>query len=173
MSLEKELEEFDRLLAMHVKKSAKAELRWVTCKSVNWAKKTMVATGIGDEGEYLDVMLGMGSQYRKPKSKTKCLIALTEWEETRCILLFCEECELEENNGGDNGGLVKIEKLIERINRLEDKLKNHQHAYIPYPSGSPGPPVLTTPASSAAPPDVTLVFNNTTKQELEDEKITH
>jgi hypothetical protein len=74
-------------------------------------------------------------------------------------------------NGGALGGMVKVVSLLEKINRLEDKLKNHQHAYIPYPGGSPGAPIATTPASAAAPPDTTLVFTNTQRGDIENEKI--
>jgi hypothetical protein len=76
-------------------------------------------------------------------------------------------------NGGANGGLAIIGVLIERINRLETALKDHQHGYIPYPGGAAGPPVATTPATALAPPDTTLVFDNTTREELENTKVTH
>lgn len=72
-----------------------------------------------------------------------------------------------------NLGLVKIDKLIEKVNRLEDKLKTHQHGYIPYPAGVSGPPVPTTPATALVPPNTTLVFTNTERSELEDTKIKH
>lgn len=76
-------------------------------------------------------------------------------------------------NGGFNGGLAIMGVLIERINRLETALKDHQHGYIPYPGGSAGPPVATTPATALAPPNITLVFNNTLRSELENTKVTH
>jgi hypothetical protein len=66
-------------------------------------------------------------------------------------------------NEGKNGGLILIEKLIEKINQLEDKLKSHQHAYTA-PSGA----AVTTPS-----PDGILIFNNTVKAELENTKIKH
>jgi len=74
-------------------------------------------------------------------------------------------------NGGEQDGMVLINDLLTKINRLEDKLKGHQHGYIPYPGGVAGPPVPTTPATAAAPPDTTLVFTNTTKANLENTKI--
>jgi hypothetical protein len=74
-------------------------------------------------------------------------------------------------NGGNNDGMVLLQGLLTKINRLEDKLKNHEHAYIPYPGGSPATPILTTPASAATPPDNTLVFDDTTQEDLENTKI--
>lgn len=44
-------------------------------------------------------------------------------------------------NGGNYGGLIIIEKLIERINLLEDRIKQHQHLYVT-PAGSPAPTTL-------------------------------
>ncbi len=67
-------------------------------------------------------------------------------------------------NNGING-LVKIDKLIEKINRLESKLKTHQHAYI----NAGG---VTTP-TTIIPADTTMVFANTTQTEIEDTKIKH
>lgn len=72
-------------------------------------------------------------------------------------------------NGGENGGLININDLVTKINRLEDKLKDHEHVYNAYPSI----PTLTTPALLFAPPDTTLVFTNTSKSEIEDETVKH
>lgn len=78
-----------------------------------------------------------------------------------------------EFNDGTFDGLVKIGKLLEKLNRLEDKLKNHQHAYVPFPGGVAAPLVLTAPALAAIPPDSTLTFANTSIAELENKKIKH
>jgi len=69
-------------------------------------------------------------------------------------------------NEGSFGGLIKIEELVNKLNALEDKLKTHQHLYIPYPSGSPGSPVLTTK-------DPANVVVKTKVKDLENDKIQH
>jgi|YelNatPaOPRAMG01_1025707.scaffolds.fasta_scaffold37442_2 hypothetical protein len=74
-------------------------------------------------------------------------------------------------NGGENDGMVLLQGLLTKINRLEDKLKSHQHGYIPYPGGSPATPVSTTPATSLTPPDNTLNFTDTVQSDLENTKI--
>jgi hypothetical protein len=66
-------------------------------------------------------------------------------------------------NEGKNGGLILIEKLIEKINQLEDKLKTHQHSYTA-PTGA---------AITGLSPDGILIFNNTVKAELENTKVKH
>lgn len=78
-------------------------------------------------------------------------------------------------NNGDLG-LPKIDKLVERINRLEDKLKSHQHGYVTFPSGSAGPLNLTVAGSTPGvlpAPSSELIFLNTERNELEDTKIKH
>ncbi len=67
-------------------------------------------------------------------------------------------------NEGDLG-LPKIDKLIEKINRLETKLKAHQHLYI-NAVGTPTP-------TEDIPGDPTLIFINTERGEIEDTKIKH
>ena len=76
-------------------------------------------------------------------------------------------------NGGKNDGIVIVGKLLEKINQLEDKLKSHQHGYIPYPGGVAATPVSTTSAYALLPPDLTLQFPNTQQSEIENKKITH
>ena len=71
-------------------------------------------------------------------------------------------------NGGQNNGLVLLQGILTAINRLEDKLKNHQHSYIPFPGGAPGNPVLTT---SGQPLDETLIFNDTQQSDIENVNI--
>lgn len=59
-------------------------------------------------------------------------------------------------NGGDNKGLVKIDKLTEKLNDLVEKFNAHTHTV---PNGTSSP--TSTPASA---------FN---KSDYEDTKITH
>lgn len=96
------------------------------------------------------------------------------FSKTVAFMLQCSKAKKIVFNGGELGGLVKIEELIKKINQLEDKLKNHQHGYIPYPGGVASPtPVATTPATTAVPPDMTLQFENTKQEEIEDENVKH
>jgi hypothetical protein len=45
-----------------------------------------------------------------------------------------------EFNGGSKGAMVVIASLVQQLNRLEQKMSTHQHAYV-----SPGGPAVTTP----------------------------
>jgi hypothetical protein len=170
-----ELDKFQELFTRKVESAKQAQLRFVTCKSVNWDEKTMTATGVSDDVDYEGVQLGFGYVDVKPAIGTVCLIGILEGQESMTFLINAENVELVELsvnntitiNGGTLDGLVIVNALVEKINRLEDKLKNHQHVYLAYPST----PTLTTPASALVPPDSTLVFDNTKKEDIENEKI--
>jgi tetrahydromethanopterin S-methyltransferase subunit B len=67
-------------------------------------------------------------------------------------------------NGGENGGLVKVQELVDKINRLESKVNGlvtkynaHTHLYNP----GPGTPVVTAtpPVTETAITPVTTVAN--------------
>ena len=75
------------------------------------------------------------------------------------VIIDCDNITF---NGGNNGGLVNIQALVDKLNTIEDKLNNHEHAYV-----SSGGPAVTTPL----PGDVPLV--NTQVKDLEDSKIKH
>ncbi|NCQ58955.1 MAG: hypothetical protein GW794_14140, partial [Flavobacteriales bacterium] len=63
----KEIDEFTRLLKAQQKSVVNPQLVWATVKSVDYTKKTMSATSVVDELDYFNVLLGLGSFYRKPK----------------------------------------------------------------------------------------------------------
>lgn len=137
------------------------------CKvlSVDETKQTCTVQPTTDETEISGVSLGRNIVFIPVidsivtvifKSKTEAYISSAK--DAKVLI-----------NGGENGGLININDLVTKINRLEDKLKSHKHVYNAYPSV----PTLTTPASAFVPPDTTLVFTNTSKQEIEDETIKH
>lgn len=63
---------------------------------------------------------------------------------------------------GKNGGMVLVNSLLEKINRLENKMMSHQHQYITA-AGSPAP---TTPDPATNP-----TFKTTTLKDIENTKI--
>ena len=72
-------------------------------------------------------------------------------------------------NGGDLGGLIKIEQLVSKINALEDKVNSLSTSYNNHIHPYPGLPGLT--ATTTIPSVETL--SKTTVSELEDAKIKH
>lgn len=73
-------------------------------------------------------------------------------------------------NGGDNGGLVNIEALVEKLNALENHVRQ-MHTWVSthvHTSAAPGVPTSPpTVAPTSAPP------SNTVRQNLEDTNVTH
>jgi hypothetical protein len=111
-----------------------AQLRFAVCKSVNWADRTMTATGVSDEVDYEGVQLGFGYVDIKPRVNTMCLIGILEGKEALTFLINAEGVELVEVkadtiriNGGLNDGLVKIKELTDRLNALVNIFNSHTH----------------------------------------------
>lgn len=117
MALERELNDFAAMFKQHLNKSQKATLRWVTCTAVDWDKLTMTATDAND-APYFDVQLGLGMLVVKPAADTDCLIAILENDETCAFLLYANEADLIEYNGGTNGGMCNTTELKTQLDKL-------------------------------------------------------
>ncbi|MBX7204143.1 MAG: hypothetical protein K1X81_01850 [Bacteroidia bacterium] len=127
------------------KRQVKVTTAWVTVKAVDWDEKTMTATGLMDDLDYNDVLLGIGSVYTKPKQGTKALIGLIENQDAATFLIECEEVEemlinsLQITfNDGNNKGLVKVDPLkteLQKLNTNNTILKNAAAAAITTLSG--------------------------------------
>lgn len=123
-----------RKLAESFKSMAKAGVKvstaWVTVKSVDWeGEKTMIATGLMDDLDYNDVLLGLGGTYLKPKVGKLCLIGLIENQDAATFLIEAEEVEeMEINavkitfNGGLNKGLIKVDPLKAEMQKLNTNI---------------------------------------------------
>ena len=101
-------------------------------------------------------------------SMANCFISKYSEIDKIIIKIGSHQLEISENgiviNNGQNEGLVNIKDLVSRLNRLEDKMKQHQHIYI----NAAGVPTPTTPDVATNP-----VFVNTMQSELEDTKVKH
>lgn len=94
-------------------------------------------------------------------------LAVVHWGEVEKISLTADSIEL---NGGDNGGLVKIEALTDKMNNIEkdiNKLKQAFTTWVPVPQDG-GSSLKSGVASWAAQQLV-----QTQVSDLEDDKITH
>jgi hypothetical protein len=76
-------------------------------------------------------------------------------------------------NGGENGGLVKVQALVDKINAIEDLLKNlvtkyngHTHSYAPGP-GAPVPTLVTTSLETGT------IAVNTSIDDIQNEDVKH
>ncbi|MEI8086996.1 MAG: hypothetical protein WCG93_12350 [Paludibacter sp.] len=122
MSLETEANDFMLLFKRHLNGSTQAQIRWVTCKSVDWDKKTMIADGVSDDLPYYDIALGFGSLHIKPVVETDCLIAILEGQESVAWLLHASEADEMVFNGGENGGLTNTKELKTQLDKLTKRV---------------------------------------------------
>jgi hypothetical protein len=154
MTLKSELDHFSQLFKGHLNGSMKATLRWVSATEVDWDAQTMTAVD-GDGLEFFDVLLGVGTTAVKPVVGTDCLIAIVEGDEATAFLLFADEAELIQLNGGELGGLIKITPTIAWMKKVNLDMQ-----------------VLKTLLSG-----IGLAFNSQTpnpqQSDFENEKITH
>ncbi|MNS21777.1 hypothetical protein D3C72_535470 [compost metagenome] len=112
----------------------KVQTCWVTVKSVDWDKKTMIATGVADDLDFEDVSLGIGYMYQKPAIGCLCLLGMIENQDAAAFLIdaeVVEELNLKTTvkatlnspstvfNDGKNRGLVKIKALEDNLDSLK------------------------------------------------------
>lgn len=149
-----------------------AVLRWVTVTAVNNEEQTMDATGITDGLEFFDVQLGVSSVVIYPAIGAVCLVAIVEGQPSDAFLISASDVERIEitasasivMNGGDNGGLINIEELTEKINLLVDTFNKHTHQVST--TGSATSQVGTAAATSTP-------VDKLRREDYEDKLITH
>ena len=175
MSVESESNEFLTLFKQHLNGVKIAQIRIVVCQSVDWDNRTMTAVD-EDDLPYYNVALGLNAVMIRPAIGSACIITILDNEDSVAWLIHADEAEEIVFREGNNGGLINISELTEKLNglvanvqQLQDDFKTHQHDYIPYPSGSAGPPAPTTRmnGSGLTDPDV---FN---EDDYVDENIKH
>jgi hypothetical protein len=166
-----EIDKFAENFNRRLDGAKQAQLRFAICRSVNWNEKTMTATGVSDDVDYMDVKLGFGYIDIKPKIDTICLIGILEGKEALSFLINAEDVELVELksgniiiNGGDNKGFVKVEKMTEWMQKVYSDLQTLKTQLSTHPTAGNGVPFG-------------LVFNPTTSRpeasNFENNKITH
>lgn len=89
------------------------------------------------------------------------------------VILDCDEITI---NGGDNGGLINIEALVDKINALEDahnglvsSFNQHTHTTTATISASAVPGVIAPTTSQ----NTDVITDSTTVSGIEDDKVTH
>ena len=149
-----------------------AVLRWVTVTAVNQEEQTMDATGVTDGLEFYDIQLGGDAMVVYPTVGATCLVAIVEGQPSDAFLLSASEVERVEvtasaaivMNGGQNGGLINIEALTEKINTLVDTFNRHTHQV-----STTGSATAQTGTAAA----VTSPADQLKREDYEDKLITH
>lgn len=187
-----EADKLRSLLQANTKGQIPVQNVWVICTSVDWHAKTMECKGVVDNLEYFDVLLGIGHKYIKPVVGTKCLIGLIQNKSAAAFIIYAEEIEeyliedktgfkfhLNEGNltinGDEFGSMIKIEELVQKVNRLENKLndlvaKYNAHIHITTATvGASATPGTIAPTTTTETPISPL----TAVSDLENPKIKH
>src|SRR5690606_14983743 len=107
-----EVNEFNELLSKRIKELTPVKTTWVKVKEVNWSEKTMTATGTSDDLDFFNVLLGLDSEYRKPKVGSKALIGLIGNAENDTFLIFAEEVEEINIVSGGSSLTIKNEGIV-------------------------------------------------------------
>jgi hypothetical protein len=169
------------------KKQVPVQTVWAKVKNVDWNEKTMTVTGLTDELDYADVLLGLGSEFKKPVLNSKCLIGIIANKDAATFLIHADEVEehlltdttgfewrlsngVLTMNGDQFGGLIKIQELVSRINNLEQK-----HDSVCTQLEAMAVPVSGSVSGPAVPGSYTAskVITQTTVEQLENIKIKH
>lgn len=124
MSFESELTQFSKLFRKRLNDNRQPQIRWVTATSVDENSLTMTATGLTDELEYLEIMLGSQKICTIPAVGSLCLIGLVEGQEAHTFLIHAEEVDkivinvntsIDIKGSGDQQLGLQLSKLITEI----------------------------------------------------------
>lgn len=127
-----EIDEFDILLSEKIKKAIPQVLQWATVTSVDWQEKICEATDLDTKLPFLNIALGIGGMYIKPKIGSLILVGMVENNESQPFLLNAQEVEIYElkaDNFTIHNETVNFKTL------LNDLLKELKNAIIQTPSG--------------------------------------
>lgn len=99
-----------------------------------------------------------------PKLGSHVIVSSINNKSEQSFVVMASEVDIILFDEGKNGGLVKIEALVKRLNRLEERMNSHQHIYI-------------NAASAPTPTTVDSITNSKMVQtkvaDLENEKFKH
>lgn len=140
------ISEFGKILTSNTQKLQEVQTHWATVKSVDWEAKTMTVTGVVDDLDFFNVLLGLGSINRKPTIGKKCLIGIVNNNSTSAFLIECESVdEIEINdktgfklslnngqmtiNGDQFGGIVNAIELKAQLDKNTLILQKMQTAF--------------------------------------------
>lgn len=112
--------EFNQLLSQKIRELIPIQTAWATAKDIDWDKKMMTATGLTDDLDYHDVLLGIGGEFKKPKRGTKCLIGIVS-NSANAFLITAEAVDEIVYSSGDSQLTIKEDGFI--VKQKNESLK--------------------------------------------------
>ena len=147
------------------------------CKVISIDSDLMELEPLDGDANLLDVKLIAGENNfpLKITPVIDSIVLATFLSKDTAFISLYSEVETIELRGDQYGGLIKIEELVDKINRLESKVNDlvktfntHTHITTATVSATPVPGVITPPTAPETP--ITPI---TTVKDLENEAIKH
>ena len=127
-----EIDEFDILISEKIKKAIPQVLQWATVTSVDWQEKTCEANDLDTKLPFLNIALGIGGMYIKPKVGSLILVGMVENNESQPFLLNAQEVDIYELKA-DKFALQN--ETVDFKSLLNDLLTELKNAIIQTPAG--------------------------------------
>lgn len=154
------------------------EIYSLPCKVISLADDLAELEPLNGDPNLLDVKLLAGASdtpVRFTPVIGSVVIATFLSKDTAFISVY-SELETVELRGDKFGGVTKVEEVVSKFNRLEDKVNDlitkfnaHTHLYVAPSIPLPGPPIPTPPPTTLETP----IVPNTTVNDLENENVKH
>ncbi len=110
------VQQLGEILGNKSKEAQPIQTHWTEVVKVDWNEKTMTVKGLGDGLEFYDVLLGLGSFYRKPTIGSRCIIGLIENKEASSFLIDAESFDEAIFYSGTSEFVIKKEGFIVKSN---------------------------------------------------------
>ena len=108
-----------------------------------------------------------------PKTGSAVTLGCLRGDLSEMVVLQVDEIESITINGGELGGLIKIQELTDKINALVDKFNNHTHSLASGTVNVAGSMGASTNAAPISVPAVTSKATKLDKKDYEDETVKH
>ena len=117
------LDKLRKTISEKTKTAIPTQMFWCIAKDIDWNEKTMTADSIDeDEPEFNEVLLGIGSEFRKPTKGSHCLIGVIDNDDTMPFLIWAEELEEISFKTEDSEFLINDGFLLKKENETLKKL---------------------------------------------------
>ena len=84
------IQAFTQLLSCKIRSQAKVQTHWGKVEAVDWSGKTCTVVGVEGDLPFYDVLLGLGSFYRKPTKGGLCLLGILGEGQSDAFLIEAE-----------------------------------------------------------------------------------
>ncbi len=151
---------------------------WITQGEVTATDGVTCTVRIGDaELEGIRLRASLSNRERQmlvvPKVGSAVTLGCLTADLNNMVVLQVDEIESITINGGELGGLIKIQELTDKLNELVDKFNSHTHTIASSGIQVTGTAVAQTNQAPVTVPAVTSKAKKFNTSDYEDETVTH